>query len=508
MLNRALTRHVNATFVVFLAVHVTAWTLLPLLTRHELDGDSMMHYGWSQSAQWSYSLHPPLLPWVISIWLNAAGTTKLSYILLSQVNLVVVFLMVWMLAREFLPPIKALLAVCLLELIPYYSHLGIRLNHSSLLISCWAVTTLFVYYSLTRNRLVYWISAGVFAAFAMLAKYYSVALIGAIGFLLLFTRIGRSALKGPGPYVAMAVFLAIMAVQVNYVLGSGIGTIRHVGDYFYFDSILARLSSIRFAASQIGYLSPLLLIFCLVLARRPLARVLKPVKELVSVPTTDRVLILYVLMFFPFLVTVIPGFVLGVEMSSRWGGPLWSSIGILLLVQTSATLRRAHYRTFFMIIFGFMIVAFPVMLAAAALGVHGDRYTYPGREIGEEITRRWHVEFDRDLKIVGGGFMTPGSLAFNSPDHPYAFQYMSFEQNPWITPEDIEEHGMAVVCRAERQSCIDRALELYPDAEFEDLAIDGKRSTFSSYRTQMIRYFFVPPGQENAAEDGPDRFAP
>ena len=487
-----MTRHVGATFAAFLVLHVVVWTLVPVLTRHELDGDSMMHFGWSLHPQWSYSLHPPLLPWVISAYLNTVGVSRLNYILLSQINIVVAFIAVWMLARELLPPVQALLAVCLLELIPFYAHLGIRLNHTSLLISCWAVATLFFYYALTRGRFVYWILTGLLAALAMLGKYYSVALIGAMGFVLLFTRVGRSALRSPSPYAGMVVFLVLLGIHVEFVLSNEVGTIRHIGDYFYPGSITARLWSVKFVVVQIAYLSPLLLVFCLVQRRKTFPELFRPARDLVRLPASDSVLICYLLMFFPFLVTAVPAFLLGVDVSSRWGGPIWGSIGILLLVQNSSTLRAEQAETLLRIVFGFMIVAPVVILVAAAMGVHGDQYTYPGRELGQQFTRIWHEEFDRDLRIVGGDYLPANSLAFNSPDHPSVLLHMDFNTSPWITAQDIAQHGMLVVC-PRRQACIQHAERLFPGHEIHALTVRGKRSLFSSYRTQTILYFFVPP---------------
>ena len=60
----------NRLFVLFLIVHMVMWTLLPGLTRHELDSDSMMHFAWGQEWMLSYNLHPPFLPWVVAGFLK------------------------------------------------------------------------------------------------------------------------------------------------------------------------------------------------------------------------------------------------------------------------------------------------------------------------------------------------------------------------------------------------------------------------------------------------------
>ena len=171
MLNHGIKdRQSNWLFMLFLVVHMVMWTLLPGLTRHELDSDSMMHFAWGQEWMLSYNLHPPFLPWVVAGFLKLVGISNWSYLFLSQINIAIAFIAIYLLAKQFLRPAQALAAVCLLEFIPYYSFLSIRLNHSSMLISIWALTVLFAYYAISRRRLMYWIVLGFCLAIGMLTK--------------------------------------------------------------------------------------------------------------------------------------------------------------------------------------------------------------------------------------------------------------------------------------------------------------------------------------------------
>ena len=95
------------------------------------------------------------------------GVNNWNYVLLSQISICVAFTAIWLLARQFFRPAQALAAVCLLEFVPYYSFLGIRLNHTSLLISLWAVGTLFAYLAVQRRRLIYWVLLGLSMALAL-----------------------------------------------------------------------------------------------------------------------------------------------------------------------------------------------------------------------------------------------------------------------------------------------------------------------------------------------------
>jgi len=212
-------------FVLFLVVHMVMWTLLPGLTRHELDSDSMMHFAWGQEWMLSYNLHPPFLPWVVAGFLKLAGISNWTYLFLSQINIAIAFTAIYLLARQFLRPAQALAAVCLLEFVPYYSFFSIRLNHSSLLISIWALTVLFAYYAISRRKLMYWVALGFCLAIGMLTKYYAITLVGAIGLYIISTRQGRAQMGSPGPYAGALVFALLLYVHVNYVNEHRIGTV-------------------------------------------------------------------------------------------------------------------------------------------------------------------------------------------------------------------------------------------------------------------------------------------
>jgi 4-amino-4-deoxy-L-arabinose transferase-like glycosyltransferase len=470
------------------------WTLLPALTRHDLDVDSLIQFAWGQEWQWSYHQQPPLLSWIVAGYLEVLGITRFNYILLSQINIAVAFIALWYLAKTLLPPVQALIAVLLLELVPYYSFLSLSLNHTAFLISCWALTTLFLHYSLTKNRVIYWVLLGLCAALSILGKYYSVMMLGAIGFILLFTKIGRNTLKSPGPYVALLMFAGLLFFHVEFVLSQSVGTISHIGDYFSFESFSSRLEALKFFFAQILYLLPLFVVFAWAVNTRTFKSLLEVIREFARVPTSsDGAVICYVVIFFPLLVTTIAGFILGIGPSSRWGGPIWGVTGILLLLQTTVQMDATHYKRLLKFVFGYTILVPLIMLLAATTGAVSNRHAYPGKEFGELVTALWHQEMDRELKIVGGGRLPTYSLAFNALDHPSTIPGLNFAASPWISLSDIDEHGMAVVCIADDDKCIDDAKAMFPALAFSTLTVRGKRYIFSRYRTESLKYFFVPP---------------
>ena len=492
MLTHGITdRQARGLFGLFLAVHLVMWTLLPGLTRHELDSDSMMHFAWGQEWMGSYNLHPPLLPWIVAGFLQTFGVNNWNYVLLSQINICVAFTAIWVLARQFFRPAQALAAVCLLEFVPYYSFLGIRLNHTSLLISLWAVGTLFAYLAVQRQRLVYWVLLGLFMALAMLTKYYAVTLVGAIGAWILFTPRGRGSFRSPGPYVAVVVFLAVLYPHADYVLSQNVATIRHAGDYFFPASLMARWAPIKFFLAQVTYAVPAVLVF-LIATRSSFVR--HRIRAALRTPELpEGAGVAYMVMLFPLLATALPGLVLGVEVSSRWGGPILITAGLVLALQYPVNLTSVQCGRIALWALGYAVIVPASMLLVIAQGAVEPRYSFPGRELAEEVTALWHKTEGRPLRLVGGGLMTVDSIAYHSPDHPSTLQHLSYRWSPWVTEDDVRKHGMAVVCLEDDELCIANTRAMFPGLSLKPLFIEGRDYGLSSARSQRFLVLLVPP---------------
>ena len=106
------------------------------------------------------------------------GSNNWTYNLLTQLNFLLAFYCIWRLAREVLPPMSALAAVCLLEFVPYFSFFSMRLNHSSMLIPIWALTILLGYFAIQRDQYRYWIALGLISGVAM--QMHGAALLGLV----------------------------------------------------------------------------------------------------------------------------------------------------------------------------------------------------------------------------------------------------------------------------------------------------------------------------------------
>ena len=102
----------------------------------------------------------------------------------------------------------------------------------------------------------YWIALGLCLAIGMLTKYYAITLVGAIGLYIISTRQGRAQIGTLGPYAGALVFALLIYVHVDYVVDHRIGTVQHISDYFFLDSLPIRWKAISFFLAQLIYLLP------------------------------------------------------------------------------------------------------------------------------------------------------------------------------------------------------------------------------------------------------------
>ncbi|XXK23043.1 glycosyltransferase family 39 protein [Arenicellales bacterium nBUS_48] len=478
-------------FWVFAITHVLLWTLVPSLSRHELDSDSMMHFAWGQEWMGSYHLHPPVLPWIVAGFLKVFGISNWTYNFLTQLNFLIAFYCVWRISRELLPPLQAVAAVCLLEFIPYFSFFSMRLNHSSMLIPMWAATVLFAYLSIEKGYRRYWIALGITAALAMLTKYYSAALLPGIAIYLLVFSAGRATLKTSGPYLSLVTFCAIMGWHIWYVQTNEMSTITHIGDYIAKDFWI-RISGLRFLGAQLLYLTPLLGVYFFVRSKISKKIDATTLTGGISTAGNGRTFVLWIFLF-PLLTTAIIGFVAGIGVSSRWGGPTLNLAGVVLLMLWPIVSNDQAVKRLLQSV-GTWLLAAPLLLLFTGLASSDhEMYHFPGKELGEEITKRWREKYDAPLRIVGGGHVAPDSIAFHSPDHPSVLQHLSHTWSPWVTEADIKRYGIAVVCLREDRLCIKNAAILFPNAITTPLTIRARSTIFFPGSQRDLLYFFVGP---------------
>ncbi len=453
MLDRLADPHKSSqTFCLFLATHVLVWTVYSSVTRANLDkwGDMVENFAWGQEWQLGYYKHPPLFAWLTALWFKVFPHTDWAYFLLSQVNVIVAFAAIWFLARMFLSERQALIAVILLELVPFYTFLSIKFNSHSILLSVWPLTTLFFYHAYTTRRIVPSLLFGMCAALAVLSMYYSFCLLAALFLISILCKERRQYYASLSPYLSGLALLILLTPHVFWLFSVDFLPVHYATGHIVNDLFGIIKTTAKFIVAQFLYLLPLFLVFVTVVGvggiRRPQAHDLNESKRVMIFGVT----------FFPFLLTVGGGLVLQVELSSVWALPMWFFIGVSLLVFLGLDLVTSQFRRGLAIVFAFQLVILAVSpLVALGMELSKERvWTSPRKELAAYVSDMWHQRVGKPLRIVAGSKPYADSITFYSTDHPSLFIEFDYRISPWISAERVRAEGLAIVCLEADQRCL------------------------------------------------------
>lgn len=447
---------ISRTLLIVLAAHLSVWTIYSVLTRENLDGygDMAENFAWGQEWQLGYHKHPPLFAWVTAIWFRVFPTSDWAYFLLSQANVVVGLAAVWFLAREFLSRRGALIAVLILGFLPNYTFLAIKFNANSILLSLWPLVALFFVRALRHGGALPGILFGLFAGLSVLSKYYSFALLASLFVISVVHGRRKTYYSSSSPYLAMATFALVVSPHVFWLVSNDFLPIRYAADHSAGDYFDAVRSVVSFTLSQLAYLLPGVLAAIFILGKRTPGLFRSAGEPLIIA-----------LLLLPFALTLLAGLLLGVEISSVWGLPLWFLFGAFVAERIDPDLEERACRRGLIAIFGFHVL---VLLVAAPVAITVERRAEkpfsPRQVLAEEVTFQWRERFSEPLSIVAGTRPYPESIAFYSSDHPSVFIDLNERYSPWIDESRLKREGIAVVCQETDPECLRAAKDRFGDS--------------------------------------------
>lgn len=430
----------------FACVHLIVWTILPSLLYHNAPVDVIEGLTWGEQWAWGYNKHPPLAPWLTELASLLGGHSAWPIYLLSQVSVLICGFATWRLASTMLPPPHAAISVLLLEAIYFYTFPTPEFNPNVAMLPLWALATLTFYRAIETQHIRTWLLLGVFAGLAMMAKYFSVVLLFAQFLFLLVNPAARRSLKHLGPY--LAVFVCVLTILPNilwlvehhftsleYALSrpENRGTVYHL------------IRPAQFLLSQLVALFPLFLAFipCFVGEK----------KKLQLSPFNRQFIIWFALL--PLALTLLVSLGTSMRLRSIYGMPLFSLIGLLLVVRFSPALTASQFNKTLRnigILFSLSVVA---LIVATHMGpplmTHESKHAnFPGPEIAKQLTEEWRVRYHRPLRYVAGEHWLSGSVAFYSPDRPTAYFYWDPTISFWIDEHLVQQEGAIFIWNARK----------------------------------------------------------
>jgi Dolichyl-phosphate-mannose-protein mannosyltransferase len=441
-------RRPQAAFAAFLALHLAIWTALPALLYPNLPLDLIEALTYGREWQLGYDKLPPLPWWLVELVYRTVGH-DVAYYALAQIAVLSAFAAVWLTARQLVGAVGALVAVLVLDGLHYFHFTAAKFNHDVIQLPLWALAGYAFHAALRRGRMFHWLLLGCAIGLSLWAKYFVVVLAVPLALFLLLDRQARPALATPGPYIAFALALLIMAPHLvwlvrNDFLPFAYASARAAPSRGLLDHLLHPLV---FALGQLAFVLPALAIAAAVVWPRPKgADAALPVSG--KADAFDR-RIVTLLAFGPAATTVVMSALSGRGAIAMWGYPLWLFLGLWIVLYARTAIEPARLGRIAAAWAG-VFVLFAVVFAASysVLPAIDHRYRavfYPGDRLADELARRFRAATGRPLTYVISTMWDGGNVAHYAPEQPRVLIDGDWRRAPWIDLGDLRSKGAVVV---------------------------------------------------------------
>ena len=163
-------KNLDNLFYIFVTTHLIVWTLIPALTNNNLPLDTIEALAWGSNLDWGFNKHPPMSAFAVEILYQIFGSKDWAYYLLSQICVVISFIVIFKFAEDFFKnKVFCLLSVLILEGIYFYNFTTPEFNVNVCLMPFWALTVLFLWRGVTENQYSDWFWFGLFSALGFLS---------------------------------------------------------------------------------------------------------------------------------------------------------------------------------------------------------------------------------------------------------------------------------------------------------------------------------------------------
>jgi 4-amino-4-deoxy-L-arabinose transferase-like glycosyltransferase len=433
----------EALFWGFVALHVAAWTILPAIINANPPLDIIEALVMGREWQLGYAKLPPLPWWVVGAVSAVDGGHIWPIYLVAQLFVAVAFWAVWRLGTALLTPAQALVAVAALAGVHYFNFTAHKFNHDVAQLPLWALAGWSLWRALRIGRTADWLLFGAWIGLAFWAKYFVAVLVAPLVLFVLIDRDARRSLATPGPWLAVAVAVAIMAPHLWWLVAHDFLPLTYAEGRLHAPTGLLdhALNPLRFLVAQLGAVAPaagLIAAACL-----PPARSAAPPLE-----RFDR-RFLAVVALGP-LATLLAGSVItGRSLIALWGYPMLTFMPLFAVALIRPLLDRAAMLRFAIGwggVFAGMAIAFVV--AYGVIPRFDDRHRapdFPGPAFAARVTEEWRAATGTPLRYAAGTMWLAGNVAVYSPDRPRAFVDADASGHPWIDLADFRRTGGVIV---------------------------------------------------------------
>lgn len=490
-------------FYLFLAINAALWTLLQCL-RDVMSIDAMEAISWGELISFGTNKHPPLTGWLAAPIYNFTGHNDISIYILGQICVLVGFVYIYKLAKNFISEDKAICAVLILESCYYYNYNIFidNFNCNIILLALWPLIAYYFYESVKNDKLKDWILFGIFSGLAFLGKYQIAFFLFALFIYLIISD--RKQFFCKGLWIAVATGFLIIIPHLIWVYNHDFFCLTYMinraesdaVDISLMQSILNRIFyPVKFYADQI-----LAILGCIGMYLITVLQTKNKIRINDNENTNDKIFLLSIFLV-PIISLGLLGIITGDRVPGIWGSTMAGYTGLILFYFFPFEFKQDTFKFFIklstvvMVGFGLAIFLFWT--------VQTKRYiSIPIKQITTDINSEWTKETNgAPLKYVGGNLRYSFVYRYYNPEKPHTVLETFGYKNPWENHKDILKSGALVIVNEPEDLDIltKEVITLLP----EDYQIKQKEynykicNKFNVCEDDTLYYTIIPPQEIN-----------
>jgi 4-amino-4-deoxy-L-arabinose transferase-like glycosyltransferase len=401
-------------FYIFTITHLILWTLVPSLTNSNLPLDTIEHLAWGSNLDWGFNKHPPAVAFFLEVFYQIFGPQDWAYYLLSQVFVVIAFVVVFKFADEiFKNRSLSLISVLLLEGIYFYNFTTPEFNVNICQLPFWALCVYYSWKLFSKQQITFkdcfWL--GVFAAIGFLSKYLFIYLLIAIDLLFFYVIFIKKYKRFDFKYlISVEVFIVLLVPHLIWLTNNDYVTITYglartgLENSSLVDHIIYPLI---FLGKQTGILIPFFIMSFFLIKRFKFRISLKD----------KKLLFLIFINLVPIGLIFLTSMLTGSKIRTMWMAPfyLFSGVLIVYIFQTQINLKKLKgFLSSFVILFTISLFSY----AYISITEKNKRTDYPGKAIAIKTQYAWSQDHKEAINVVLGDEWYAGNLSYHLKSRP------------------------------------------------------------------------------------------
>ena len=401
-------------FYIFITTHLIVWTLIPTLTNNNLPLDVIEALAWGSNLDWGFNKHPPGSAFFPEMMFQIFGAQDWAYYLLSQIFVVIAFIVVFKFSEQlFKDKTLSLISVLLLEGILFYNFTTPEFNVNVCQLPFWALCVHYSWKLFDKQQIAFWdcFWLGVFAAIGFLSKYLFIYLLITIDLLFFYVIFIKKYKKFDFKYLlSLEVFIVLLIPHLVWLTNNDYITITYglartgLENSSLLDHIIYPLI---FLGKQTGILIPFFIMSFFLIQKFKFKTSLKD----------KKLLFLIFINLIPIGLMFLTSMLTGSKIRTMWMTPFYLFFGVLVvyIFQAQISLKKLNsFISVFMILFIFS----PFAYAYISITETDKRTDYLGEEISMKVQYVWSENHKEPINIVLGDEWAAGNLSYHLKSRP------------------------------------------------------------------------------------------